>query len=873
MAGRIYQSTKYGEELDKAIDYMNSHEQAIQEGLQEIENAGIAKKEEISGITQAQAVGYTPSSSSGLSSRNVQDALNEAGKSLGGLKSEFDEFSKDAFQTIDELTTAVDDIDQNVKKNTQKLSELQGTLGTQVASENGFYDENGNKVVSLARAMTSKLQNNGYICYNNEYTPSGFYLFNSDGSLSSEKGWYKQNAEKITFTIDNERYAIIAFKKNNGGNIDLKSETIITSFKYGLVGFKEEADKNFLELFEKLGDVAVTVKDISGNEILPNDFIQGIGLNGATGVEYSISSRGTTNYIEVRENQVYEYNLPMNSATTARIVCFDIDKNPILSTIIGGESGHDSGRFTIPKGVSFIRFSCQYGAVDNAYAVLAGKIQLIENNFIDVFSSIGYKTLKGAYGYYSVTDGIVSLLKGNRSRLYFPILPPIGKIVFNQDVLIKTFVPVNEDMRKVGTADYSFDGTTLSWDGKHFMALSIGNVDNTTFESVDVVDRCDMGINKIYPKLEEKDSYHWMPTYISAIKGNNYEDGLQNISSARLPIAIITNSGRQIVFARCLENNYKHGIVSYSDDNGNTWTSRIEDAAFDSNPSAIYDDVNNKIYTFKNNGSGVDVYVSSDEANSFQFLTHVDIENPLASIYETLDKSKFILGGGTSTSVGIRLSNGTLCILLRFYIFERNAQGVVIGAPYGVNAVLYSTNGTNWVLSQSTPTNIYCDEGQIVEYAPNRVMINSRGGSEASIAKTKFGRRIFVQSGDNLMSGWSIEPSSDNKIYDAIVNASLKKVKVRDKDVFLFSNCYSPDEIYERKNLILYASIDAIHWRKVVLMTPLNKKVNGYCSIGYNRDKIIYCYEDAEKMTIECCDLAEYAEDEIISKLIADFLK
>lgn len=113
MASRIYQSTHTGDELDKAIDYMNSHEQAIQDGLQEIENAGNAKKEEISGITQAQAVGYTPSPSSGLSSKNVQDALNEAGGAL-----------QEAGKSLDELSTAVDNIDNNVQDNTQKLSEL-----------------------------------------------------------------------------------------------------------------------------------------------------------------------------------------------------------------------------------------------------------------------------------------------------------------------------------------------------------------------------------------------------------------------------------------------------------------------------------------------------------------------------------------------------------------------------------------------------------------------------------------------------------------------------------------------------------------------------------------------------------------------------
>lgn len=201
-----------------------------------------------------------------------------------------------------------------------------------------------------------------------------------------------------------------------------------------------------------------------------------------------------------------------------------------------------------------------------------------------------------------------------------------------------------------------------------------------------------------------------------------------------------------------------------------------------------------------------------------------------------------------SPTTGIQLANGVLVAPMRFY-YKDEANNRITQA---VNYIVYSSDyGKTWKQTITTPADIISDECLVVEYKKNRVMINSRGGTEYWMEKTNHGRRVFVSDvkSRNCRSKWEIkewkmESESDGTIYDPICNAAIISLPKSIGKGALFTNPNMPGEYWPRKNLTLKYTSNYKQWDNVSLLTPYAKKVRGYTALGASDEDIYFAYAD-----------------------------
>ena len=321
----------------------------------------------------------------------------------------------------------------------------------------------------------------------------------------------------------------------------------------------------------------------------------------------------------------------------------------------------------------------------------------------------------------------------------------------------------------------------------------------------------------------------------------------------RLPIHIKTKHGTILIAANAIrEQKWLEGastVIARSTNNGKTFEKKY--LCKGGNLSMVYDKINDKIFCIR----GLTYSVSNDDGKTWSKFKEMNITKP--SHWE-----KFYV----SPNTGIQLTNGVLAIP---YIL---LNGEKTSITKSANVVVYSSDyGKNWKITPITPDSIIANENTIVEYAPNQIMINARGGTEIHWNSNNPGRRIFIpiipsnsELGQWYITGWK-QHESDRKLLEPICNASLIACSFGKYRFGLFCNPYTKEAL--RKNLMLQVSSDFTHWSKVGLLTPYNHHLYGYCSLNYEAEKLSFVFEDTH--AIIYADLTPYI-DEILTKMIVN---
>ena len=310
----------------------------------------------------------------------------------------------------------------------------------------------------------------------------------------------------------------------------------------------------------------------------------------------------------------------------------------------------------------------------------------------------------------------------------------------------------------------------------------------------------------------------------------------------RLPKMLVCNNGDIIIGCEAktaLNSRASFHVISISTDGGKTFHARKSEVPVH---EIVYDKQHDRIFSY----AGTTFYASDDQGKTwYDFRSKINTRRP-----EGFDEVSM------SPTTGIQLKNGILAIPLRCIQYKRNWAGKKLASiEKEVVFVLYSKDfGMNWYQTAWTEESIIADEVAIVEYSNNQIMLNARGGTEASWNKTNNGRRVFVPSQKSKsdierwsITKWKTERKSDGKIYDPICNASIIKAKIGEKEVALFCNPDMPGEYWPRKNLCLRVSKDFKEWKKVAQLTPDNYPVLGYTALASYGENLYFIYEDESK--------------------------
>lgn len=316
----------------------------------------------------------------------------------------------------------------------------------------------------------------------------------------------------------------------------------------------------------------------------------------------------------------------------------------------------------------------------------------------------------------------------------------------------------------------------------------------------------------------------------------------REFARVRIPIHLVTDNGTIVV--ACQVYYFKDGQpyswihIARSVDNGETWyKQRLLKGG---NPNFIYDHRHNRIFSMQGNS----YQYSDDEGLTWSKMVVFPLK-------KDEDWDHFY----QSPTVGIQLKNGILATVYEAFIGEGKK------ITTNVNVVVFSRDyGETWEKTLATPKSIITNESTIAEYAPNQIMINARGGTEASWASKNPGRRVFIptkKSDSDILkwggSGWKIH-KSDKKLIEPICNASFITVDKGDKKIGLFTNPMI--KINPRRNITLQYTTDFVNWTPIKLLTEANRHVYGYSSLCYNNHKLTFVYDDREK-GILFCDLTE----------------
>ena len=314
---------------------------------------------------------------------------------------------------------------------------------------------------------------------------------------------------------------------------------------------------------------------------------------------------------------------------------------------------------------------------------------------------------------------------------------------------------------------------------------------------------------------------------------------------ARIPIHIRTNTGSLIVAceAKIRKNNKTESFVylARSEDEGNSWQKQLLYKG--GNPNLVYDKVNNRVFAL----NGFNYYVSDDDGKSWSKEKPLRIKVPHGWEYCY-----------QAPTTGIQIQNGIMATVYEAFRGHRNM------ITSNSNFLVYSRDyGNTWETTPTTPESIIANEATLVEFEPDQIMINARGGTEVFWNSPNPGRRIFVpiKKMDNRKEKWNIDSwithSSDCKLIEPLCSASFISVVYEGRRYGLFCNPYTNK--FPRKNLMLQISDDYTTWYPIGLLTKQDEEVLGYCSLYFNINRLSFVYEDIDK-GIMFSDMSDYME-------------
>lgn len=207
-------------------------------------------------------------------------------------------------------------------------------------------------------------------------------------------------------------------------------------------------------------------------------------LNWGDGTETSYVNAKTSAFIEVSEGVVLEYNLTVIGKICATIACYDSSYNYIQSKSIRslGTSGSwilQTGTFTVPSGVAFIKYSTYKGALDSDGIAIVSKEdikQYVTKNLTGQWNEKKW----AAFGT-SITDtGYIDIHFLQPTGKYVPFLTAMsGMKVTNYGIAGGSIL--SEIMNKVLATDVSnFDIVTVEGSvNDHATSKPLGKVGDT----------------------------------------------------------------------------------------------------------------------------------------------------------------------------------------------------------------------------------------------------------------------------------------------------------------------------------------------------------------------------------------------------------
>ena len=281
-------------------------------------------------------------------------------------------------------------------------------------------------------------------------------------------------------------------------------------------------------------------------------------------------------------------------------------------------------------------------------------------------------------------------------------------------------------------------------------------------------------------------------------------------------------------------------------------------------PQLVFDESVQRLFIMLDN----QIITSDDYGKTFEDGKYISISDVDFELED--DCTSMIIPSGSN---GIVLENGTICFPVNLlYLYKNegiNDDGEYYEAKevkYSQSFIVYSNDkGKTWKQSPLTPKSIISWEFSIVEYKPNKIMINARGGTDENWKRTSFGRRVFISNTrgkDNKwrIKKWKVARKYDGKLWDPICHASLITTNVEGKKIALFSNPYIPGRYMPRTNLTVQVSYDYKTWVPAIYVTCPYEMTQGYTSLDSNNGVLTLVYCDYLSKRIMFVDLSSCNE-------------
>lgn len=319
-----------------------------------------------------------------------------------------------------------------------------------------------------------------------------------------------------------------------------------------------------------------------------------------------------------------------------------------------------------------------------------------------------------------------------------------------------------------------------------------------------------------------------------------------NANYFRIPFMCVTKRGT--IIAGC-DIRYNNGNdqsfidlgIARSVDNGKTWTdkkvvlqnNRVDDTysrAMDG--TILYDEINDRVWLLGNfwnesdsnwtnpteyKYSDWDIKVTYSDDDGINWSAPQSLRDLCPTGY-----TSFIGGVGS----GITMKNGTLVFPIQLSPCDKK-----LGAGYTQSAIIYSSNGINWSISNPLP--IKSSECNVVEINDNEILINAR--SDGS-----YNRAIYRTT--NMGIDWIFDNLSNNtQQYNACMGSTIK-IDYNGDGYILYSSCSA----LTRKSLDLRVlSGNGLEFIGVKNLMPYG--FDGYSCLGYNKynKKLFIVYEQS----------------------------
>lgn len=234
------------------------------------------------------------------------------------------------------------------------------------------------------------------------------------------------------------------------------------------------------------------------------------------------------------------------------------------------------------------------------------------------------------------------------------------------------------------------------------------------------------------------------------------------------------------------------------------------------------------------------VFVYSD--NDGETWSEPESIIPYLTDASRLEKDIITFFGGVGN--GVTMQDGTIFFPIQCGMTSTNTSdgGDANGLNATMDGIMYShDHGQTWTISNLIPCQ--SSEVNVIEYAPGKLLSNSRGG----VGK----RRMFAS--DDLGSTWKPWSADKTIIEPTACQGSFIVARIGYKAKGLFSN---PQSSARREMISVLETTDYINYHPTCLIH--RALTSGYTCLASHGDKVVCIYETERKEAIRICDISHY---------------